>query len=49
MNKILKKVTAVVGVAVVGVAALAGCTKAEKKAATMFDVVEAASEVKQFT
>lgn len=49
MNKFFKRATAVAGVTVMGVAALAGCTKSGKKASSMFEVMDAASKVEKFT
>ena len=49
MSKILKRVTVVAGVAVLGVASLAGCTSSSKKASSMFEVMGAVTDMKQYT
>ena len=49
MSKMIKRVTAVAGVAAIGVASLAGCTTSSKKASSMFEVMGAVSDLKQYT
>ncbi|MGN0374520.1 MAG: hypothetical protein ACI4EN_03405 [Butyrivibrio sp.] len=49
MNKIFKKVIAVAGTAAFGVVSLAGCTTGAKKATSMFDVVNKASQLEKYT
>ncbi len=49
MSKMLKRVTAVAGVAVLGVSSLAGCSTSAKKASSMFEVMGAVSDMEQFT
>ena len=49
MSKMLKRVTAVAGVAVIGVASLAGCSSSAKKASSMFEVMGAVSDMEKYT
>lgn len=49
MSKMIKRVTAVAGVAAIGAASLAGCTTSSKKASSMFEVMGAVSDLKQYT
>ena len=49
MSKMIKRVTAVAGVATIGVASLAGCTTSSKNASSMFEVMGAVSDLKQYT
>ena len=49
MNKIFKRVIAVAGTAAFGIVSLAGCTTRAKKATSMFDVVNKASQLEKYT